>query len=153
MQQPPAPREARFWPSLFALLISEGRFIEICLAHLAYKHPVGKPDPEGDRVRAVDARRAIRGSLHRSATIALSLMALALITAAAFGRLHAGSDLDWGKALQFVGGGFAGWSGVFALGMPRPTYIADSMPERLHRWLFIWLLSLGGLIALLGSIW
>ena len=160
------PQEPNSWRLLWCVITSAEAFADQEVANFAYDiaqeqkrkdlvdegvmpHPSG---PLGTRQQAIDARKVIGQSLRHSLLKSMLALAFVLLFASYLGVVRPDMSWQFGKVLQFCGGGLAMWATLFVLGEPSRSFGGTSVGERVHRFIFSLMMSTGSGLALLGTL-
>jgi hypothetical protein len=147
----------------WTILTSRRRFIAIFVEHRRRAHSVmqlmmsmpvrgliADDTPKGVEVEATDALAAVRTSVIRGLGLSCAALLVALACGYWLGALSHVLPVHLGKCLQTAGGALALWGTLVALS--GPDGVANSIPRRAHTLIFIVLLSIGGGLAMIGTL-
>lgn len=147
----------------WAVLTSRERFVALFKDHRRRAHEamqlmmsmpvrgmIADDTPKGIEIEATDALTAIRAGLTRGFMLAVAALMVAVGAAYALGAVKADLPVHFGKCLQTAGATFALWGTLLALSGPEG--VSHSVPRRVHSFIFSALLSLGGALAMIGTL-
>lgn len=166
MNSPPGPSKFRVIRATYALFTSSSCFADE-YAHQLERGRVEAEEqsrrrlhglaphpssPAGERELAEEARAYLIKSLSRSTMASATATAIALIVTALLGDLGPSFPFHAGKTLQVIGGALALCGTLYAFQGPARSLGGTSAPEVVHAFVFTCLLSVGGALAILGTL-
>lgn len=164
--QVPAPKRASWFEALWAAFSERAYFSfvlphdlaaelgseQIASAHRSGQWPAASWAQETLERARLD-RDKLKRSMFRSATLASLFVLLAVVVAAALGKVHPSLSVDPGKVSAGVGAWLLAWAAFLPLYPARPSYRTDLLHEVAHLTLIKALLVLGTSLAALGALW
>jgi hypothetical protein len=141
----------------FDLVLPHNLAAELGAEQIAVAHKAGSW-PSADWAQRSLAQAAadlakLRRSIRMSASVALTLLALGLVLAAVFGKVHPSLPADPGKVAALVGATLLTWGAVLQLYPARASWRGAMLHEVAHSLLARVLLIVGSVLAVLGGLW